>query len=408
MLQGKTIVLGVTGGIAAYKAAALCSALIQRGAEVRVILSSSSLQFIQPLTFQALSRHHVIVDTFEEKDPAVIAHIDLADRADLIVIAPATANVLAKAALGLGDDMLTTTLLATEAPVMVCPAMNVHMYQHPAVQKNMQTLKERGMLFVEPGEGFLACGYTGKGRMAEPEAIVEAIISQFEVKKDLVGKRVLITAGATREAVDPVRFFTNHSTGKMGYALAEAASARGAQVTLISGRSNPLAKPAGVEWIPIESAEDMYQAVMSRADEADIIIKSAAVADYRPAVIHDQKMKKKEGNLTIELVRTKDILRQLGEQKLAHQVLVGFAAETENVEENAMKKVHGKNLDFIVANNVAQVGAGFGTDTNIVSLYDRNGLLLSLPQLSKREVSDRILDEAILRFEDKRSCMHKS
>ncbi|WP_134700309.1 bifunctional phosphopantothenoylcysteine decarboxylase/phosphopantothenate--cysteine ligase CoaBC [Ammoniphilus sp. YIM 78166] len=402
MLQGKTIVLGVTGGIAAYKAAALCSALVQKGAEVRVILSSSSRQFIQPLTFQALSRHHVIVDTFEEKDPSVIAHIDLADRADLVVIAPATANVLAKAALGLGDDMLTTTLLATQAPVMVCPAMNVHMYQHPAVQKNMQTLKERGVLFVEPGEGFLACGYTGKGRMAEPEAIVEAIISQFEVKKDLVGKRVLITAGATREAVDPVRFFTNRSTGKMGYALAEAAQARGAQVTLISGGSNPLARPDGVEWIPIESAEDMYQAVMSRADEADIIIKSAAVADYRPAVIYDQKMKKKEGNLTIELVRTKDILRQLGEQKLAHQVLVGFAAETENVEENAMKKVHVKNLDFIVANNVAQVGAGFGTDTNIVSLYDRNGLLLSLPQLSKREVSDRILDEAIVRFEGKK------
>ena len=244
--------------------------------------------------------------------------------------------------------------------------------------------------------------------MAEPEAIVEAIIQQFDKRKDLAGKRVLITAGATREAVDPVRFFTNRSTGKMGYALAEAAQDRGAQVTLISGSFNPLAKPPGVEWIPIESAEDMYQAVMSKADDADIIIKSAAVADYRPAVIHDQKMKKIEGNLTIALVRTKDILRHLGENKQAHQVLVGFAAETENVEENAMKKVHGKNLDFIVANNVAQEGAGFGTDTNIVSLYDRNGLLLSLPQLSKREVSDRILDEAILRFEGKTSCMHKS
>ncbi|MEW9667563.1 bifunctional phosphopantothenoylcysteine decarboxylase/phosphopantothenate--cysteine ligase CoaBC [Ammoniphilus sp. 3BR4] len=407
MLQGKTIVLGVTGGIAAYKAAALCSALVQKGANVRVILSSSAIQFIQPLTFQALSRNHVVVDTFEEKDPTVIAHIDLADRADLIVVAPATANFIAKAALGLGDDMLSTTLLATEAPILVCPAMNVHMYQHPAVQHNMNILRSRGIRYVEPGEGFLACGYTGKGRMAEPEEIVSAIIHELTPKQDLAGKKILITAGATREAVDPVRFFTNRSTGKMGYAIAEAAKERGAEVILVSGRSTALNPPAGVDWVPIESAEDMFQAVAARADQADVIIKAAAVADYRPAVVHEQKMKKKDGNLTIELVRTKDILRHLGEHKKPTQVLVGFAAETENVEENAMKKVLAKNLDFIVANNVAMEGAGFGTDTNIVSLYDQNGLIHSLPQLSKREVADRILDEAISRSEAKAKCTPK-
>ncbi|RXT15044.1 bifunctional phosphopantothenoylcysteine decarboxylase/phosphopantothenate--cysteine ligase CoaBC [Ammoniphilus sp. CFH 90114] len=407
MLQGKTIVLGVTGGIAAYKAAALCSALVQRGADVRVILSSSALQFIQPLTFQALSRNHVMIDTFEEKDPTVISHIDLADQADLIVVAPATANFLGKAALGLGDDMLSTTLLATRAPVMVCPAMNVHMYQHPAVQHNMELLRARGVQFVEPGEGFLACGYVGKGRMAEPEEIVDTIIKHFTLKQDLVGKKLVITAGATREAVDPVRFFTNRSTGKMGYALAEAASRRGAKVILVSGKSTSLPIPPGVEWMPIESADDMYQAVVSQAHDADMIIKAAAVADYRPAVVHEHKLKKKEGNLVIEFERTTDILRYLGEHKLPTQVLVGFAAETENLEENAMRKVISKNLDFIVANNVALEGAGFGTDTNIVSLYDKNGLIKTLPQLAKREVADCILDEAILRSEEKVQCMPK-
>lgn len=406
MLQGKTIVLGVTGGIAAYKAAALCSALVQKGANVHVILTESAQKFIQPLTFQALSRNHVLVDTFDEKDATVISHIDIADRADLVVIAPATANILAKAAYGLADDMLTTTLLATEAPVMVCPAMNVHMYQHVTVQKNMQLLKDRGVRFVEPSEGFLACGYVGKGRMAEPEMIVEEIIKALHPKRDLIGKRVLITAGATRESVDPVRFFTNRSTGKMGYAIAEEAKERGADVILVSGLTH-LPKPPGVETYSVESAEDMFQVVQKEAKNADIIIKAAAVADYRPAQVHEQKMKKKDGSLIIELVRTKDILKYLGEHKRPGQILVGFAAETENVQEYALGKIHSKNLDFIVANNVSVEGAGFASDTNIVSLYDQKGLISSLPQLSKREVARRILDEVMIRSEEMQLCTPK-
>ncbi|HJV44158.1 MAG TPA: bifunctional phosphopantothenoylcysteine decarboxylase/phosphopantothenate--cysteine ligase CoaBC [Bacillota bacterium] len=406
MLQGKTIVLGVTGGIAAYKAAALCSNLVQKGAKVRVIMTRSATNFIQPLTFQALSRNHVIVDTFEEKDPTVIAHIDLADQADLIVVAPATANFLAKYAHGMADDMLMTTLLATQAPVMVCPAMNVHMYDHPAVKQNMDTLRQMGVYFTEPGEGFLACGYTGKGRMEEPEVIAGQIISLMTQEKDLAGLKILVTAGATRESVDPVRFFTNRSTGKMGYAIAEAAAKRGAEVTLVSAPSF-LDLPQGVERISVESAEDMFQAVTSRMQTADLIVKAAAVADYRPAVIYDQKMKKQEGNLMFELVRTKDILQYVGEHKNDHQILVGFAAETENVEQNAKKKIIKKNLDLIVANNVAVEGAGFGTDTNIVHLYDQNGIIEALPIMTKRKVADRILTEALKKFKGKTTCTQK-
>ncbi|RKD24140.1 phosphopantothenoylcysteine decarboxylase [Ammoniphilus oxalaticus] len=406
MLHGKTIVLGVTGGIAAYKAAALCSALVQKGAEVHVILTASAAEFIQPLTFQALSRRHVIVDMFVEQDPTIISHIDLADRADLVVIAPTTANVIAKATHGIADDMLTTMLLATRAPVMICPAMNVHMYEHVAVQQNMDTLRERGVLFVEPAEGFLACGYVGKGRMAEPDVIADKVVQFFTKKQDLHGKTVLVTAGATREAFDPIRFITNRSTGKMGYAIAEGARARGAKVILVSGITH-IAQPSGVQTRVVESAEDMYQTVCRYADEADVIIKSAAVSDYRPIEVHDQKVKKKDGNLVIEFARTKDILKHLGEHKQANQILIGFAAETERVEEYAMEKIMSKNLDFIVANNVAMEGAGFGTDTNIVSLYDQAGLVFSLPQLSKREVAERILDEVVARSKGKNTCMPK-
>jgi phosphopantothenoylcysteine decarboxylase / phosphopantothenate---cysteine ligase len=406
MITGKTIVLGVTGGIAAFKAAALCSQLVQKGAKVHVILTKSAMQFIQPLTFQALSRNHVTTDTFEEKDPSKIAHIDLADRADFIVVAPATANFLAKAALGLADDMLTTTLLATEAPVMVCPAMNVHMYNHPAVQKNLSLLKTMGILFVEPGEGFLACGYVGKGRMAEPEQITKEIEHYFLSKKDLQGTRILITAGATRERIDPVRFLSNRSTGKMGYAIAQAARDRGAEVVLVSGVTNvnPL---SGVQMVFIESAEEMFQAVVAHAGNADIIIKAAAVADYRPAAVHSQKMKKKDENLTIQLERTKDILHYLGQHKKAGQVLVGFAAETNNVMEYALDKINRKNLDFIAANNVAQEGAGFGVDTNIVQLYDKDGLIKSLPKMDKRNVAQQILDVAKMKLKDKEQCSQK-
>lgn len=406
MITGKTIVLGVTGGIAAFKAAALCSKLVQKGAKVHVILTKSAMQFIQPLTFQALSRNHVTTDTFEEKEPSKIAHIDLADRADLIVVAPATANFLAKAALGLADDMLTTTLLATEAPVMVCPAMNVHMYNHPAVQKNLSLLKTMGILFVEPGEGFLACGYVGKGRMAEPEQITQEIEHYFLAKKDLQGKRILITAGATRERIDPVRFLSNRSTGKMGYAIAEAARDRGAEVVLVSGVTN-INPPSGVQMVFIESAEEMFQAVVAHAGNADIIIKAAAVADYRPAVVLSQKMKKKEENLSIQLERTKDILHYLGQHKKAGQILVGFAAETNNVMEYALDKINRKNLDFIAANNVAQEGAGFGVDTNIVQLYDKDGLIKSLPKMDKRNVAQQILDVAKMKLKDKEQCSQR-
>ncbi|MBP1930719.1 bifunctional phosphopantothenoylcysteine decarboxylase/phosphopantothenate--cysteine ligase CoaBC [Ammoniphilus resinae] len=403
MLTGKTIVLGVTGGIAAFKAASICSGLVQKGADVRVILSKSALNFIQPLTFQALSRNHVVVDTFEEKDPSVIAHIELADRADLIIVAPATANFLAKAAYGIADDMLTTTLLATQAPIFICPAMNVHMYHHPAVQQNISILQSRGYHFIDSDEGFLACGYTGKGRLAEPEQIIERVESYHTPRQDLQGINILVTAGATREKVDPVRFFTNRSTGKMGYAVAEAAIARGATVTLVSGPAQ-LPIPNGVNVIPIESAEEMFQAVASKSNEADVIIKAAAVADYRPAQVHEQKMKKLDGNLTLEFVRTKDILRYLGEHKRPQQVLVGFAAETESVESNAMKKIREKNLDLIVANNVSMEGAGFGTDTNIVTLIEQKGVLAALPMLSKREVADRILTEAAKKWREKQTC----
>ncbi|MGX6441999.1 bifunctional phosphopantothenoylcysteine decarboxylase/phosphopantothenate--cysteine ligase CoaBC [Neobacillus sp. K501] len=391
--MNKKILLCVTGGIAVYKAAALTSKLVQSGAEVKVILSDSAAKFVSPLTFQALSRNEVYTDTFEEKNPSVIAHIDLADWADLILVAPATANTIAKLANGIGDNMITTTLLAATAPVWIAPAMNVHMYDHPAVKKNIATLADYGYQFIEPSEGYLACGYVGKGRLEEPEKIVELLKRYFLSKSSLKlkGKTVLITAGPTREKIDPVRFISNHSTGKMGYALAEAAKSAGAKVVLVSGPVN-LPAPAGVDLIKVESAEEMYQAVMNRYDAVDIVIKTAAVADYRPKISYDHKMKKQPGDKTIELERTKDILFELGSMK-TNQVLVGFAAETDNVEEYALKKLHAKNADMIVANNVKAEGAGFGTDTNIVTLYKRQGGKMSLPLLSKKETAERIIEE---------------
>lgn len=391
--MNKKILLCVTGGIAVYKAAALTSKLVQSGAEVKVILSESAAKFVSPLTFQALSRNEVYTDTFEEKNPSVIAHIDLADWADLILVAPATANTIAKLANGIADNMITTTLLAATAPVWIAPAMNVHMYDHPAVKKNIAILADYGYRFIEPSEGYLACGYVGKGRLEEPEKIVELLKRYFISKSSLKlkGKTVLITAGPTREKIDPVRFISNHSTGKMGYALAEAAKSAGAKVVLVSGPVN-LTAPAGVDLIKIESAEEMYQAVMKRFDAVDIVIKTAAVADYRPKISYDHKMKKQPGDKTIELERTKDILFELGSMK-TNQVLVGFAAETDNVEEYALKKLHAKNADMIVANNVKTEGAGFGTDTNIVTLYKRLGGKMSLPLLSKKETAERIIEE---------------
>ncbi|MEH7481850.1 bifunctional phosphopantothenoylcysteine decarboxylase/phosphopantothenate--cysteine ligase CoaBC [Neobacillus drentensis] len=393
MVKDKKILLCVTGGIAVYKAAALTSKLVQAGAHVKVILSESAQKFVTPLTFQALSRNEVYVDTFDEKNPRVIAHIDLADWADLILVAPATANTIGKIAGGIADNMITTVLLAATSPVWIAPAMNVHMYDHPAVKKNLSILAEYGYQFIEPSEGYLACGYVGKGRLEEPEKIVE-LVQQFfsdQFQQTLRGKTVVVTAGPTREKIDPVRFISNHSTGKMGYALAVEAKKQGAQVVLVSGPVG-LPAPLGMEVVKVESAEEMYNAVLKYYDSADVVIKTAAVADYRPKIAYDHKVKKQAGDSSIELERTKDILLELGKRK-KNQVLVGFAAETENVEEYARKKLNAKNADMIVANNVKAEGAGFGTDTNIVTLFKRFGSNIDLPIMSKSDVAKRIIAE---------------
>ncbi|QHW34398.1 bifunctional phosphopantothenoylcysteine decarboxylase/phosphopantothenate--cysteine ligase CoaBC [Paenibacillus rhizovicinus] len=399
MLQGKTILLGISGGIAAYKAATICSRLSQAGAQVRVVMTDSATKFITPMTLQILSRHHVYLDTFDEFDPSVVAHIDAADSADLVLIAPATANILGKMANGLADDFLSTTLLAATAPVIVAPAMNVHMYAHPAVQRNMALLAERGVRFVEPGTGLLACGYVGKGRLAEPEEIVFAVQQWFASRTELAGKSVIVTAGGTVERLDPVRFLTNDSSGKMGFALAEAAANRGADVTLIAARTT--APPIeGVKLIRVESAQEMLQAVLERYDSADLVIKAAAVADYRPVSQAPTKIKKNEEKLVLELERTTDILKTLGERK-THQFLVGFAAETERVAEYAMSKLARKNCDLLVANDVSEEGAGFNVDTNVVQVFGEEGLIESLPQLPKREVAERLLERIVQRMRTK-------
>lgn len=394
MMNGKKILLCVTGGIAVYKGAALTSKLTQAGAEVKVILSDSAAKFVTPLTFQALSRSEVYTDTFDEKHPDKIAHIHLADWADLIIVAPATANIIGKLANGIADDMISTTLLAATAPIWIAPAMNVHMYNHPAVRKNMETLRSFGCDFIEPAEGYLACGYTGKGRLEEPEKIVDLAVKFFNRETaELAGKTVLITAGPTREKIDPVRFLTNHSTGKMGYAIASEAKKMGARVVLISGPVH-LEAPKGVELVSVESAEEMYLAAMDHFEHADVIIGTAAVADYRPKYVYEEKMKKKEGEEFLELERTKDILFELGKRKTT-QLIIGFAAETTNVEEHAKGKLVKKNADMIVANDVKQAGAGFGTDTNIVTIYNKNGTNVKLPLMAKTEVARNLLLEVI-------------
>ncbi|PGS09150.1 MULTISPECIES: bifunctional phosphopantothenoylcysteine decarboxylase/phosphopantothenate--cysteine ligase CoaBC [Bacillus] len=400
MLKGKKILLCVTGGIAVFKAAALTSKLTQAGALVKVMMSESAMKFVTPLTFQALSRHDVYTDTFDEKDSAVIAHIDLADWADVVLIAPATANCIGKLANGIADDMITTTLLATIAPVWIAPAMNVHMYENKIVQKNMMTLKALGYTFIEPGEGFLACGYVAKGRLEEPETIIARLQEAFSEHKPLKGKKILVTAGPTREKIDPVRFMTNFSSGKMGYALAEVAANLGADVILVSGPT-AIAPPVNVTTVQVESAQDMLEAVMQHYGSMDVVIKTAAVADYRPKIVHNQKMKKKSGDAVIELERTIDILKTLGEKK-EHQLLIGFAAETTNIEEYATKKLRKKNANMIVANDVKAQGAGFGTDTNIVTMYRKDGEVIRLPLLTKKEVAREILMQIKAMLEEDR------
>lgn len=394
MLTHKKILLCVTGGIAVYKAVALTSKLVQAGADVKVILSESAAKFVTPLTFQAMSRNEVYTDTFTESNPQVISHIDLADWADLIMVAPATANTIGKLANGIADNMITTTLLATtKAPVWIAPAMNVNMYNHPAVKKNIDTLFGFGYRFIEPSEGYLACGYIGKGRLEEPEEIVKRASEYFEGTSTplLKGKKVIITAGPTREKIDPVRFISNHSSGKMGYAIADEARKAGADVTLVTGPVS-IPVPLGVRVKNVESAQEMMQAVTENFDHADIVIKTAAVADYRPKHAYDHKIKKQPGDEVIELERTQDILFELGKRK-KNQVLIGFAAETDNVEEYARQKLFKKNADMIVANNVKSEGAGFGTDTNIVTMYKKEGEPIRLPLMSKIDVAKRIVEE---------------
>lgn len=399
MLQNKRILLAVSGGIAAYKACDLTSKLTQNGADVRVIMTESACEFVSPLTFQALSRNPVYTDTFDEKDPKKIAHIDLADWAEIAIIAPATANVISKLANGLGDDMLSTTFLATRAIKYIAPAMNVNMYNNQAVIENIEKLTRFGYHFIEPGAGYLACGYVGKGRLEEPETIVEAIQSHQEESEILMGKNVLITAGPTREVIDPVRFLSNRSTGKMGFALAEVASRFGANVTLVSGPVSLEINEERINQVKVISAEDMYQAVHNYFPEADIVIKAAAVADYRPKVTHEQKMKKSDDHLSIEMERTKDILKSLGDIK-TNQFLVGFAAETENHLAYGEGKLKAKNLDAIIVNNVTEEGAGFGTDTNVVTYLDKELNHTPFKLASKESISKEIYYRIIESMKD--------
>ncbi|GED18609.1 MULTISPECIES: bifunctional phosphopantothenoylcysteine decarboxylase/phosphopantothenate--cysteine ligase CoaBC [Kurthia] len=390
MLTNKKILLCVTGGIAVYKAVALVSKLTQAGAEVKVIMSESAMEFVQPLSFQVMSKNDVFYDTFDEKDSSVIAHIDLADWPDLVLVAPATANMIGKLANGIADQMITTTLLATTAPVWIAPAMNVHMYDHPAVLRNIDRLAQDGYSFIEPSEGYLACGYIGKGRLEEPEKITALVSKFFEPKEQpLKGKKVVVTAGPTRERIDPVRYLTNFSSGKMGYAMATAARDLGAEVTLVSGPVD-LSEPTGMTVVQVESAEDMLQAVLSVYEQSDLAIKTAAVADYRPKNAMNQKMKKQEGDSVIELERTTDILKTLGEKK-THQLLIGFAAETNDVLHYAQGKLQKKNADYIVANDVSQTDRGFGTDENTVTLVGHGGYVKSFPSLQKEALAKQLL-----------------
>ena len=388
MLEGKHIVLGVTGSIAAYKIASLASMLAKKHADVTVIMTRNATNFINPITFESLTGNKCLVDTFDRNFEFQVEHVSLAKQTDVFLTAPASANVIAKAAHGIADDMLTTTLLACTCPKIFAPAMNTRMYQNPVVQDNMEILKRYGMEVITPADGYLACGDTGAGKMPEPEVLYEAIVKAL-TPKDMAGKRVLVTAGHTREKIDPVRYISNHSTGKMGYAIARAAMLRGADVTLVSGKVN-LEPPKGVRLLPVVSAADMAQAVKENARDQDIIIKAAAVADYRPSVTADEKLKKKDGEMTIELERTEDILAYLGAHRRNGQFLCGFSMETEHMLGNSRLKLEKKNIDMIVANNLKQAGAGFGTDTNVVTFLTADETV-QLPIMSKEDVADRLL-----------------
>lgn len=395
MLKGKTVLLGVTGGIAAYKIANLASALVKLHADVNVIMTQNATNFINPITFESLTGNKCIVDTFDRNFKFKVEHIALAELADVFMIAPASANVIGKIANGIADDMLTTTFMACKKKKILAPAMNTNMYENPIVQDNIKKLKDYGMEIIEPATGYLACGTTGSGKLPDEKILLEYILREVAYEKDLSGKTVLVTAGPTREAVDPVRFISNHSTGKMGYAIARAASLRGARVILVSGPVS-IEPPLFAELVPVVSAEDMYNAVMKYKDDADIIIKSAAVADYTPVTASSEKIKKQDGDMRIELKRTRDILKELGQSRRENQFICGFAMETENLIENAVKKLESKNVDMIVANSLKTEGAGFGTDTNAVTFITKDGKT-ELPLMSKIDVAMKILDKTVNR-----------
>ncbi|MCI8741192.1 MAG: bifunctional phosphopantothenoylcysteine decarboxylase/phosphopantothenate--cysteine ligase CoaBC [Lachnospiraceae bacterium] len=390
MLQGKTVVLGVSGGIAAYKIPNLASMLKKQHADVEVILTEHATNFITPTTFESLTGNKCLVDTFDRNFRFQVEHVALAKRADVFLVAPATANVIAKAAHGLADDMLTTTFLAARCPKLLAPAMNTRMYENPITLDNLETCRRYGMKVIEPARGYLACGDTGAGKMPEPAQLLDWILQETAWEKDLAGRKILVTAGPTREAIDPVRYITNHSTGKMGYALAQAAAWRGAQVTLVSGPVD-LKVPLGVTCIPVVSARDMFEAVTAVSDQQDAVIKAAAVADYRPSRVGTEKTKKTDGDMSIDLERTDDILAWLGAHRRPGQFLCGFSMETRNMLENSRAKLERKQIDMIVANNLRTEGAGFGTDTNVVTLITGEGIQ-ELEKMSKLQVAHRILD----------------
>ena len=398
MLQGKTVVLGVTGGIAAYKMPNLASALVKLGCNVQVLMTQNATQFITAVTFETLTGNKALVDTFDRNFSFQVEHIAVADQADLVMIAPATANVIAKLAHGLADDMLTTTVLACNCPKIVVPAMNTKMYENPVTQDNLNTLRRYGWEVVEPASGYLACGAVGKGKLPEPEVLLQVILHDLAHEKDMMGKKVLVTAGPTQEALDPVRYLTNHSSGKMGYAIAQAAARRGAQVTLVS-EPVALKRLPYVETVDVVSAQEMFEAVAVRAAEQDILIKAAAVADYRPMMVAEDKMKKSDDALSIPLERTQDILGWLGQHRQPGQFLCGFSMETQNMVENSRKKLEKKQVDMIAANNLKVEGAGFGVDTNLLTLITKDGLD-ELPLVTKEEAADLLLDRILKRMEE--------
>ncbi len=399
LLSGKTVVLGVTGSIAAYKIASLASALKKLDADVHVILTQNATHFINPITFESLTGNKCLVDTFDRNFQFQVEHVSIAKKADVVMLAPASANVIGKIAHGIADDMLTTTIMACKCPVYVAPAMNTNMYENPILQDNLETLKKYGYQVIAPATGYLACGDTGAGKMPEPETLLSYIIKEIAFVKDLKGKKILITAGPTQEAIDPVRYITNHSSGKMGYALAKIAMLRGADVTLVSGQT-AITPPPFVDVVSVVSAKDMFEAVTLRSKQQDIIIKAAAVADYRPSVVSDEKMKKADNQLSIPLERTDDILKYLGEHKEKNQFLCGFSMETSNVISNSRAKLEKKNLDMIAANCLKVEGAGFQGDTNVLTLITQNEEV-SLDLMSKEDAAGIILDKILSLIEGK-------